>query len=138
MSINQPELQQVLINLIVNAVQAMPEGGTLTLETADRDPAADARGVRIRVCDTGGGIRAEDIGRIFDPFFTTKKRQGTGLGLSISHTLVERYGGRIEVESAPGAGACFTVSLLAEPEYRIEASLAGTRTSAAHTDTDAT
>jgi len=116
--INLQELQQVLINLIVNAVQAMPAGGTLTLETTDRDPATDARGVCIRVGDTGSGIRAEDMARIFDPFFTTKKRQGTGLGLSISHTLVERYGGRIEADSAPGAGATFTVSLLAEPVYR--------------------
>ncbi|MDX9886385.1 cache domain-containing protein [Thauera sp.] len=116
--INLQELQQVLINLIVNAVQAMPEGGTLTLETSDRDPHSDARGVRIVVRDTGAGIRAEDMARVFDPFFTTKKRQGTGLGLSISHTLVERYGGRIEVDSAPGQGAAFTVSLLAEPDYR--------------------
>jgi len=117
-NINLQELQQVLINLIVNAVQAMPAGGTLTLETTDRDPAGDASGVRITVRDTGSGIRAEDLARIFDPFFTTKKRQGTGLGLSISHTLVERYGGRIEVDSAPGQGAAFTVSLLAEPVYR--------------------
>ena len=116
--INLQELQQVLINLIVNAVQAMPEGGTLTLETSDRDAHTDARGVRIVVRDTGGGIRAEDMARLFDPFFTTKKRQGTGLGLSISHTLVERYGGRIEVDSTPGEGAAFTVSLLAEPVYR--------------------
>src|SRR5690606_8160352 len=68
--INLQELQQVLINLIVNAVQAMPGGGTLTLETADRDPATDARGVRITVRDTGSGIRGEDLARIFDPFFT--------------------------------------------------------------------
>ncbi|HQV09475.1 MAG TPA: ATP-binding protein, partial [Thauera sp.] len=92
--------------------------GTLTLETHDRDAHADARGVRIVVRDTGGGIRAEDMARLFDPFFTTKKRQGTGLGLSISHTLVERYGGRIEADNAPGEGAVFTVSLLAEPDYR--------------------
>ena len=120
-SINPQELQQVLINLIVNAVQAMPEGGTLTLETADRDPLADAAGVTLVVRDTGSGIAAGDMARIFDPFFTTKKRQGTGLGLSISHTLVERYGGRITVDSAPGQGSSFTVSLLAEPVYRNEA-----------------
>ena len=136
--INLQELQQVLINLIVNAVQAMPDGGTLTLSTADRDADADARGALIRVRDTGSGIRAEDMARIFDPFFTTKKRQGTGLGLSISHTLVERYGGRIEVDSRPGEGTCFTVSLLAEPEYRIEAGLADARVNTAHTKTDAT
>ncbi len=117
-AINLQELQQVLINLIVNAVQAMPAGGTLTLETTDRDPATDARGVCVTVRDTGGGIRAEDLARIFDPFFTTKKTQGTGLGLSISHTLIERYGGRITVDSAPGAGAVFAVWLLAEPVYR--------------------
>ena len=120
--INPQELQQVLINLIVNAVQAMPEGGTLTLETADRDPTTAAPGVNIVVRDTGSGIAAADLARIFDPFFTTKKRQGTGLGLSISHTLVERYGGRISVESTPGKGAAFTVGLLAEPEYRNQAS----------------
>ncbi|HRP23780.1 MAG TPA: cache domain-containing protein [Thauera sp.] len=120
--INPQELQQVLINLIVNAVQAMPEGGTLTLETRDRDPRAEAAGVDIVVRDSGRGIAAEDMARIFDPFFTTKKRQGTGLGLSISHTLVERYGGRIKVDSTPGQGSTFTVSLLAEPEYRNEAS----------------
>ena len=136
--INLQELQQVLINLIVNAVQAMPDGGTLTLSTVDRDADADARGALIRVRDTGSGIRAEDMARIFDPFFTTKKRQGTGLGLSISHTLVERYGGRIEVDSRPGEGTCFTVSLLAEPEYRIEAGLADARVNTAHTKTDAT
>jgi two-component system NtrC family sensor kinase len=81
--------------------------------------------VNIVVRDTGSGIAAEDMARIFDPFFTTKKRQGTGLGLSISHTLIERYGGRISVDSTPGQGAAFTVGLLAEPDYRNEASPAG-------------
>ena len=118
--INLQELQQVLINLIVNAAQAMPDGGSLRLETADRDPADDLPGVRITVRDSGIGIRAEDLDRIFDPFFTTRKRQGTGLGLSISHTLIGRYGGRITVASTPGAGSAFTVHLLAEPQYRNE------------------
>ncbi|MDX9706926.1 MAG: cache domain-containing protein [Azospira sp.] len=119
--INRQELQQVLINLIVNAVQAMPEGGTLTLASEDwyaRDGEGGApRGVRLVVRDTGAGIRPEDLARIFDPFFTTKKNQGTGLGLSISHSLIKRYGGGIAVESVPGEGAAFIVSLLAEPEY---------------------
>lgn len=118
--INTQELQQVLINLIVNAVQAMPDGGTLTLDTADWDEHGLARGVCVTVRDSGQGIRSEDQARIFDPFFTTKKTQGTGLGLSISYSLVERYGGRITVDSAPGRGAAFTVWLLAEPEYRNE------------------
>ena len=136
--INLQELQQVLINLIVNAVQAMPAGGTLTLESADRDPVRDAAGVRVCVGDTGSGIRSEDMARIFDPFFTTKKRQGTGLGLSISHTLVERYGGRIEVDSEPGVGTRFTVSLLAEPDYRIQASPAADVALQGQSETDAT
>jgi two-component system NtrC family sensor kinase len=111
---SRSELQQVLVNLIVNALHAMPEGGTLTLATADWD----ARGVRVEVRDTGAGIRAEDLPRIFDPFFTTKRREGTGLGLSISYALVDRYGGRITASSEPGRGAAFTVWLLAEPEFR--------------------
>lgn len=118
--INAQELQQVLINLIVNAVQAMPEGGVLTLRTEDWNEHNAARGARIVVQDTGQGIRADDLARIFDPFFTTKKTQGTGLGLSISYSLLERYGGRITVESTPGAGAAFTVWVLSEPEYRKE------------------
>jgi two-component system, NtrC family, sensor kinase len=108
------ELQQVLVNLLVNAIHAMPDGGTLGIETADW---AD-RGATVTVRDTGAGIREDDLPRVFDPFFTTKKREGTGLGLSVSHTLVERYGGRITVESRPGEGAAFTVWLLAEPELR--------------------
>ncbi len=118
--INRHELQQVLINLIVNAVQAMPEGGTLTLTTRDWDESGEGRGVCIGVRDTGQGIRADDLARIFDPFFTTKKTEGTGLGLSISHSLIKRYGGNITVDSIPGAGAEFTVWLLAEPEYTVD------------------
>ena len=131
--INRQELQQVLINLIVNAVQAMPDGGTLTLSARDwyegddeggagGEPeiaraGAAPHGVRIDVRDTGEGIRPEDLDRIFDPFFTTKKTQGTGLGLSISYSLIERYGGRITVQSVRGEGATFSVWLLCEPEY---------------------
>jgi len=116
-AINRNELQQVLINLLVNAIHAMADGGTLSLATRDWDD----RGVTVSVKDTGQGIRAEDLSRIFDPFFTTKKTQGTGLGLSISYALVERYGGRIGVDSTYGAGAEFTVWLLAEPRYLEEA-----------------
>lgn len=125
--INRHELQQVLINLIVNAVQAMPEGGSLTLTTRDwrdekdeEDDTGQAKGVCIGVRDTGQGIRPEDVARIFDPFFTTKKTEGTGLGLSISHSLIKRYGGNITVESQIGNGAEFTVWLLAEPEYTVD------------------
>lgn len=111
--INRGELQQVLINLIVNAVQAMPHGGRLTVSTEDWREEDDepAQGVLVRVRDTGHGIAAEDLATIFDPFFTTKKESGTGLGLSVSYGIVERYGGIITAHSAPGEGAEFCVAL---------------------------
>src|SRR5262249_48193961 len=107
---NRSELQQVLVNLMVNAIHAMPDGGRLTLRTFDLD--VDERpGVAIEVADTGSGMPADVMQRIFDPFFTTKRREGTGLGLSISQMLVTRQGGRISVESEPGRGTAFVVWL---------------------------
>ncbi|MBA2352577.1 MAG: cache domain-containing protein [Burkholderiales bacterium] len=110
-AINRSELQQVLINLIVNAIHAMPSdgGGKLILETRDQD-----LGAAISVKDTGRGIAPDDLPRIFTPFFTTK-RHGTGLGLSISRSLVERYGGTITAASGNSGGAEFTVWLMATP-----------------------
>jgi two-component system NtrC family sensor kinase len=111
--VNRSELQQVLINLIVNAVQAMSDGGKLVLASEDwLDDRGEPIGVRISVTDTGVGIREEDLDRIFDAFFTTKKGSGTGLGLSISQTLVQRYGGRITADSTLGRGTVFQVWLL--------------------------
>lgn len=115
--VNTGELQQVLINLIVNAIQAMPDGGRLTLASRDWIEDEQAMGATIRVCDTGHGIAAEDLSRIFDPFFTTKIGSGTGLGLSISYAIIERYGGHIDVTSRPGEGACFTLHLRSEARY---------------------
>lgn len=112
-AINRGELQQVLINLCTNAIHAMKDGGKLTIVTSDWEDEKGARGVLIRVEDTGSGIRQEDIAHIFDAFFTTKRQGGTGLGLSISYTLVARYGGTITVKSEPGQGTEFTVRLLA-------------------------
>jgi two-component system NtrC family sensor kinase len=107
---NRTELQQVIVNLIVNAIHAMPDGGTLTLRASDSD--LDGRpGLTIEVIDTGGGISPEVMQKIFDPFYTTKRREGTGLGLSISQTLVTRQGGKISVESALGKGTAFAVWL---------------------------
>jgi two-component system, NtrC family, sensor kinase len=107
---NRTELQQVIVNLIVNAIHAMPDGGTLTLRASDSD--LDGRpGLTIEVIDTGGGISPEVMQKIFDPFYTTKRREGTGLGLSISQTLVTRHGGKISVESALGKGTAFAVWL---------------------------
>jgi len=115
--INRSELQQVLINLIVNAVQAMQDGGLLTLTSEDWRDGDTIIGVRIGVHDTGSGIDETDLNRIFDAFFTTKKGSGTGLGLSISQTLVQRYGGRITADSTPGRGTVFHVWLLRAAEF---------------------
>jgi len=109
--INRGELQQVLVNLMVNAVHAMPQGGNLTLSTRDWED----KGEVVTVTDSGAGIAAEYLERIFDPFFTTKQDKGTGLGLSISYTLVARYGGSLTVASNPGEGSAFSVWLLSEP-----------------------
>lgn len=107
---NRTELQQVAINLIVNAIHAMPKGGSLTIRTLDQD--IEARpGVVIDITDTGVGMTPELIGKIFDPFFTTKRQEGTGLGLSISQRLISRQGGRISVQSAPGKGTTFSIWL---------------------------
>ncbi|WP_370225123.1 sensor histidine kinase [Pararhodobacter marinus] len=102
------ELQQVMVNLILNAVHAMPEGGTLHFRVRD---VGDPPRIAIEVQDSGTGIPPETLRRIFDPFFTTKQAQGTGLGLSISQTLVSRAGGGIEVRSEPGQGSRFTIFL---------------------------
>ncbi|WP_440637654.1 sensor histidine kinase [Bradyrhizobium sp. PUT101] len=107
---NRNELQQVLVNLIVNAIHAMPDGGTLTLRSFDAERDGH-RGVAIEVADTGIGMSTEVIEKIFDPFYTTKLRQGTGLGLSISQTLIERQGGQVTAESRVGSGSTFTVWL---------------------------
>lgn len=107
---NRTELQQVLINLIVNAIHAMPDGGRLRL--ISRDETRDGRdGIRVDVVDTGIGMTPDVLSRIFDPFFTTKRRQGTGLGLSISQTLVRRQGGSLTVESEAGKGTTFSIWL---------------------------
>ncbi len=101
------ELEQVFLNLVVNAGQALGECGVLRVRTAVIEGE-----VEIAVADSGRGIAPEHLERIFDPFFTTKPvGEGTGLGLSISHEIVRRHGGRIDVSSAPGQGTEFRVRL---------------------------
>ncbi len=102
------QLKQALLNLILNGVQAMPDGGALTL-SAVAEPGAD-HGLRLSVSDTGVGIPAALRARIFDPFFTTKE-EGTGLGLAIVHAIIEGHRGRIDVASTPGQGSTFTMVL---------------------------
>ena len=109
-TVNRNELQQVLINLMINALQAMKEGGTLSLISGEshRDGVA---GVFVAVVDSGPGISEADRARLFDPFFTTKADDGTGLGLWVSLGIVQRYGGRIEVDCPPQGGTVFSVWL---------------------------
>jgi signal transduction histidine kinase len=120
-AMNRQELQQVVINLLVNAIQAMPDGGTLTLQTLDATGVAGEPAVRIRVLDTGAGLAPAVRERLFHPF-TTTRGDGTGLGLWISQGLVERYGGRIEADNRDDGvrGACFAVLLLSEAEPPID------------------
>ena len=106
-----PDLvQQALINIALNAIQAMPEGGKFIVETKATKPSGEAPGsVEIVFIDSGKGISAENLSRIFGPFFTTRQ-QGTGLGLSITQRIIEQHNGEINVTSAPGKGAAFTIS----------------------------
>jgi PAS domain S-box-containing protein len=104
---NAGRLQQVFLNLFLNAKDAMPGGGTLRIVTANGD------GVRVAISDTGAGIAEEHINRIYDPFFTTKtapgegQNRGTGLGLSVSYGIIQEHAGKIRVESAVGQGTTF-------------------------------
>jgi PAS domain S-box-containing protein len=111
------QIQQCLINLILNAIDAMPQGGVLTVSSA-----LDAAGgmVKIRVGDTGCGIPREDLTKIFDPFYTTKKKgSGLGLGLSTVYGIVDRHKGAITVESGTGKGTAFTITLPAAGQAHV-------------------
>lgn len=100
---NAGKLQQVFLNLFLNAKDAMPNGGTLTISTASRDSV-----VQVEVTDSGAGIARENLHRIYDPFFTTKAtREGTGLGLAVTYGIVQEHAGKIQVSSAPGKGTSF-------------------------------
>jgi len=110
--VDPAQMQQALMNIVLNALEAMPEGGVcnVVLSKNGKDR------VMIRLSDSGPGISREDASRIFDPFFTTKDK-GTGLGLSLAHTIVENHGGTISVASRPTKGTNFTISLPYNPEY---------------------
>jgi signal transduction histidine kinase/CheY-like chemotaxis protein len=106
------QIHQVVLNLTLNAIQASPGGGAISIRVERHETEGGTDGVRLVVRDAGEGISSEHLERIFDPFFTTKDPdQGTGLGLMISHQIITDHGGAIEVESEPGQGACFIVSL---------------------------
>jgi two-component system sensor histidine kinase HydH len=105
--IDPDRINQVLLNLYLNAIEAMEPGGNLQIEISDRE---ENGGLNIQISDTGHGITAEDLPKIFDPYFTTKS-SGTGLGLAIAHNIVEAMGGTIEVKSEAGKGTTFAIRL---------------------------
>jgi signal transduction histidine kinase len=118
---NGNQIQQILMNLLINARQAMPSGGRVILKLL---PDPEHEMVDLVVRDTGCGIDPENLRRIFDPFFTTKKgpddsgKGGTGLGLASCREIIEAHHGRIRVESAPGKGTAFTIKLpVAKPSH---------------------
>jgi two-component system NtrC family sensor kinase len=110
-SVDSNQMKQVLLNLVHNALQAMPAGGEMLISTQSA-----SRGgrdwVKVSVCDTGIGIPKDDQARIFEPFYTTRgDHGGTGLGLSVTYGIVTDHAGQIDVESEPGIGSKFTVWL---------------------------
>ena len=112
------QIEQILLNLVINARQAMPRGGRLRIEVRE-NPAAQM--VEIRISDTGVGIPPEQLRLIFEPFYTTKEPDehghgGTGLGLSVCRQIIEQHHGRIRVESVVGKGSTFTIKLPLRPE----------------------
>jgi signal transduction histidine kinase len=103
------QMRQVFLNIVVNASDAMPEGGTLTVKTW---LAPDGQSAKVSFTDTGCGISEENLGKLFTPFFTTKQLgKGTGLGLPIAYGIVKMHRGQIEVQSKVGVGTTFTIGL---------------------------
>jgi len=105
--IDAQQIQQVFLNILLNAAEAIPEGGTITVRTGHDD---NVKNVTIEICDTGKGIPAGSTEKIFQPFFTTKGK-GTGLGLAVTKRIVEEHGGSIVVFNNVSGGATFTITL---------------------------
>ncbi len=111
-SIDENQIEQVFINILLNASQSMPGSGSITIKTYTEDKEYAC----IKITDTGAGISEENLEKIFDPFFTTKSDKGMGLGLSVSYGIVERHGGKIEVQSKLTEGTTFTINLPLRPQ----------------------
>jgi len=116
-SVDAPQIQQVLVNLFINAIQAMDQGGDLFIEVS-LDQEHDL--VLVTVRDTGTGIKKDILPYIFDPFFTTKETKGTGLGLSVSYGIIRQHHGEITVESEEGQGTTFTIKIPAKDKEKGE------------------
>jgi two-component system sensor histidine kinase HydH len=106
-SIDPDRINQVLLNLYLNSIEAMGHGGSLSVELSWDE---NSQGARIAVSDTGVGINKEDLVHVFDPYFTTKQ-SGTGLGLAIVHKIIESHKGEVRVKSEPGKGTTVTILL---------------------------
>jgi two-component system NtrC family sensor kinase len=121
---DKDQIQQAFLAIMVNAVEAMSGGGTLTLRT---NTDTDKNKLRIEIQDTGSGISAQDLPHIFEPFYTTKKEgKGVGLGLSVCYGIIERHEGKISVNSTPGKGTTFVIELsLRRPEQNSPTSTPG-------------
>jgi two-component system sensor histidine kinase HydH len=105
--LDSDRMNQVFLNLFLNSMEAMPDGGALTIEAG---PEEDSGIIRINITDTGRGIEKKDLAHVFDPYFTTKQ-SGTGLGLSIVHRIIESHNGEVTIESEPGKGSKVTIFL---------------------------
>ncbi|MBE9521627.1 MAG: cache domain-containing protein [Proteobacteria bacterium] len=119
LTLDRNQLQSVLVNLIINALDAMEHGGNIMISTGISLSASDTgtKGVEIAVTDTGCGISPEDLDKLFEPFFTTKEvGKGTGLGLAVSYGIVQRHGGTVRVQSEVGRGSTFTIWLPVEEQ----------------------
>lgn len=127
------QMQQVFLNILLNAIQAMPRGGTVTLRTLPEPADPPWAGMRVEIADTGVGIPADYLHRVFDPFFTTKEG-GTGLGLSVSHRIVAAHGGKLSVESQKSRGTRFIVRLPMRPPAAERRAVPGTSDSGAPPD----
>jgi len=112
--IDENQIEQVFINMLLNASQSMPGGGSIHIRTYTENEEY----VCLKITDTGTGIAEDDLQKIFDPFFTTKSDKGTGLGLSVSYGIIERHGGKIEVQSNLSEGTTFTIKLPLHPQGR--------------------
>jgi PAS domain S-box-containing protein len=110
-AVDPQQLEQVLINLLLNAIDAMPNGGRLSVDAALNSAPEHPPGIAIAVIDNGSGIDKADLARIFQPFFSAKKGKGIGLGLSICRRIVQNHGGDLTVDSEPGKGATFRIHL---------------------------